>query len=123
MKLADCIQTADWKAEKHVPAITVPAEIKAGEFFTVQACVGKDIAHPNTLEHNIQWVQLFFKPEGSKFAIELGKTVFTAHGESDTFTNPCLCLNTKINTNGTFIALSYCNIHGLWEDSVEVKVL
>ena len=123
MKLAELIQSADWKAEKHVPAITLPDTIKAGEAFTVQACVGKEIAHPNTLEHHINWIQLFFKPEGSKFAIDLGRADFLAHGQSDVVSNPCLCINTKVATNGTIIALSYCNIHGLWESSAEIKLV
>ena len=105
------------------PATIYEADLKADEFIERQILrLGLDYL-PMEDRNNIQSVQLFFKPEGGKFAIELGKTAFTAHGESDTFTNPCLCLNTKINTNGTFIALSYCNIHGLWEDSVDVKVL
>ena len=48
MKFADVIQTADWKAEKHVPAITAPAAVKAGDKFVVELSVGKEIAHPNT---------------------------------------------------------------------------
>lgn len=33
--LAELFQTADWKAEKHVPVIEAPDEVKAGEPFAV----------------------------------------------------------------------------------------
>ncbi|MBE0526714.1 MAG: Neelaredoxin, partial [Candidatus Thorarchaeota archaeon] len=40
------IQTADWKNEKHVPAIDI-IKIEDGRVF-VKVQVGKEIAHPNT---------------------------------------------------------------------------
>ena len=30
MKFAEVVQTADWKAEKHVPVIVAPGSVKAG---------------------------------------------------------------------------------------------
>jgi superoxide reductase len=47
--------------------IEVPAQVRAGEAFQVKVCVGKEIAHPNTGEHHIAWVDLYFHPEGEKF--------------------------------------------------------
>ena len=88
MKFADVIQTADWKAEKHVPAITAPAAVKAGEKFVVEVSVGKEIAHPNTTEHHIRSIKLYFKPEAGKFAYEVGSFDFSAHlscSSSNTF--------------------------------------
>ena len=82
MKFADVIQTADWKAEKHVPAITAPVAVKAGEKFVVEVSVGKEIAHPNTTEHHIRSIKLYFKPEAGKFAYEVGSYDFSAHAES-----------------------------------------
>ena len=35
---------------------------------------------------------------------------------------PFSCLQTKLAKSGTLIALSYCNLHGLWESSQEIKV-
>ena len=61
-------QTADWKSEKHVPAIECPDAVAADEIFEVKVSLGKEVAHPNTTEHHIRWIQLFFKPEGGKFA-------------------------------------------------------
>ena len=41
MKFAEVVQTADWKAEKHVPVIVAPDSVKAGEKFVVEVSVGK----------------------------------------------------------------------------------
>jgi superoxide reductase len=72
VKIADLVQSADWKTEKHVPVIEAPESVKAGEKFIVQVSVGKEIAHPNTTEHHIRGIRLYFKPEGGKFAYLLG---------------------------------------------------
>ena len=66
MKFSDVIQSADWKTEKHVPAIEAPATVKAGEVFNVTVSVGKEVAHPNTTEHHIRWIRLAYKPAEAK---------------------------------------------------------
>ncbi len=129
MKIGETIQSADWKSEKHVPVIEAPAEVKAGEAFVINACVGKEIAHPNTTEHHIRWIQLFFKPDSGKVVYELAKVDFNVHGESakganqgPAYTEPAACVRAKITEGGEIIAVSYCNIHGLWESSAKISV-
>ncbi|MBC7238051.1 MAG: Neelaredoxin, partial [Chloroflexi bacterium] len=65
--LSGQIQHADWKTEKHVPVIECPDTVKAGEFFEVTVSIGKEVAHPNTTEHHIAWITLYYQPEGDKF--------------------------------------------------------
>jgi superoxide reductase len=129
MKFADLVQSADWKVEKHVPVIEAPDSVKAGERFTVHVSVGKEIAHPNTTEHHIRWIKLYFKPEGGKFACELGVFEFSAHGESvegpnkgPAYSDPAALAAVKLNAPGTLLASAYCNIHGLWESSKTIIV-
>jgi superoxide reductase len=122
MKIADLVQGADWKAEKHVPVIDAPESVKAGEKVTIEVCVGKEISHPNTTEHHIRWIKLYFKPDNAKFTYEVASFEFTAHGESTEgankgpiFTEPFAKTVIKLSSSGTLVAESYCNIHGLWE--------
>ncbi len=122
-------QSADWKTEKHSPVVEIVGSIAKGETITVNASVGKEIAHPNTTEHHISWIQLFFLPEGEKFAVELGKFDFDAHGASaqgpntsTIFTDPDVTVKFKTEKSGKVLASSYCNIHGLWESELEVNV-
>lgn len=129
MKFADVIQTADWKAEKHVPVIQAPARVKADETFDVKVCVGAEIPHPNTTEHHISWIKLYFKPANGKFAHEVASFAFTAHGEDaagpnkgPVYTQPAGQATLKLATSGTLLAEAYCNIHGLWENAAEITV-
>jgi superoxide reductase len=123
------IQKADWKKEKHVPVIECPDSVAAGDFFDVVISLGKEIAHPNTTEHHIRWIVLFFHPEGAKFPYQVGRYEFNAHGESvegpnqgPVYTNHCVMTSMKTDKPGVLLAASYCNIHGLWQGSKEIKV-
>ncbi|SHK33363.1 class II SORL domain-containing protein [Paramaledivibacter caminithermalis] len=120
--LGHFLQTGDWKGEKHVPVIHAPEKTKAGEAFELKISIGDEIKHPNTLEHHISWFKVFFHPEGSKFPVEIGNFKFTAHGEGDIYDEPVVSTNVKLNKSGTIYALSYCNIHGLWENFKEIVV-
>ena len=115
-------QTADWKNEKHVPVIHVPESINAGEEVELKVLIGEEIAHPNTLEHHIVWMKVYFHPEGAKFPVEIGTYDFRAHGEAELFTEPYFVTKFKTNKPGTILVSSYCNIHGLWENSAELKL-
>jgi len=129
VKLGDRIQSADWKKEKHVPVIECPDEVDAGEMFEVKASLGKEIAHPNTTEHHIRWITLYFHPEGGNFTYDVGHFEFNAHGESikganegPVYTHHGVTAALKLSQSGTLHAMSYCNIHGLWESSKEITV-
>ncbi len=120
--IGEFIQSADWKREKHTPVIEAPTRVKKGEPFTVTVSVGKEIAHPNTFEHYIAWIDLFFQPKGNKFVYQVGRFEFSAHGEVETFAVPKASVAMQIAQSGTLRALALCNIHGLWESSVEIEV-
>lgn len=127
MSIGEFVKSADFKSEKHVPVIVVPAGVKAGEAFEVEVSVGKEIPHPNTTEHFINWISLYFKAADGAI-INLGRADFTAHGESAAganegaaHTDPFAVFKVKLEKEGTLFATSYCNIHGLWEGTAEVK--
>jgi superoxide reductase len=120
-ELSERIQRADWKKEKHVPVIEAPDRVQADEFFEVK------VTHPNTTEHHISWITLYFQPEGIKFTHQVGHFEFSAHGESvagpnqgPVYTHHEAATSLKINKPGTLYALALCNIHGLWESSKEI---
>lgn len=121
MTIANFIKSGDWKAEKHVPVITIPENIVANEFFEVKLSVGEEISHPNTLEHHIAWYKLFYVQEGSQVIVELASNNFVAHGELDNYNDYSFTTKIKLPKPGKLIALSYCNIHGLWENEMDVK--
>lgn len=120
--LGQFLQTADWKNEKHVPVIHAPETVKKGEEFDVKVMVGEEIKHPNQLEHHIKWIKVFFHGENDKFPIELATFLFTAHGEAGVFNEPVGKTVAKLDHSGKLYAMAYCNIHGLWENNVAIKV-
>ncbi len=64
-ELSEHIQRADWKKEKHVPVMDCPDSVKAGEVFQVMVTLGKEVAHPNTMEHHIRRISLYYHEEGA----------------------------------------------------------
>ncbi|MFI4912523.1 MAG: class II SORL domain-containing protein [Sedimentisphaeraceae bacterium JB056] len=128
-KLSEQFKTADWKNEKHVPVIECSDTVEKGQLFNVKVTVGKEVAHPNTTAHHIRWIKLLVKEEGSKALVEIANMEFNAHGASadgaDTsgiYTNHEAIISMKMEKSGTLYAMSYCNIHGLWESMREIKV-
>jgi len=129
-ELSERIQKADWKKEKHAPVIECPDQVKADEVFEVKVGLGKEIAHPNTTEHHISWITLYFHPEGEKFTHQVGHFEFSAHGESTAgpnqgpvHTHHEVTTSLKVSKPGTLHALALCNIHGLWESSKEIGLI
>ena len=115
--LNEFFQSADWKKEKHAPVI----EVKSKDPVVVEVSVGKEIEHPNTVEHHIRWIQLLFHPEGEKFPVEIGRIDFNSHGDAGK-TEPKGYFSIKTDKPGTLIAFSFCNIHGFWKNEVALNL-
>lgn len=125
----DLFKSADWKKEKHVPVIDAPDKVKKGEIFNIKVEIGKEIPHPNTTEHHIRWVDVYFLPDGEIFPCQIGKLQFESHGESvqgpntsTVYTHPIAVISFKTGKSGTIFASSYCNVHGLWQNSKELQI-
>ena len=104
--------------EKHVPEIEAPASVKAGEAFDVTVIVGKEVAHPNTIEHHIKWIQIYASIEGRP-----SNPVHVATFDvGPTFGDPKVTFRMKLDSSACIFALEYCNVHGVWENSVDIMV-
>jgi superoxide reductase len=103
------------KTESHTPKIEAPDLIKADQAFEVRVMVGP---HPNTIEHSIRRVEVYFYEEGRPFnPILLATTNFTP-----VYSDPNVKLTLKLKKSGVIHVLQYCNLHGLWEGRKEIKV-
>ncbi|HCS75967.1 MAG TPA: superoxide reductase [Clostridiales bacterium] len=120
--LGKFLQSGDWKGEKHVPVIHAPEKVKADEGFELKVSIGDAVKHPNTFEHYIAWFKVFYMEDGGKFPVEVANFTFSAHGEAGVFSEPVCATQLKLSKSGKFYAISYCNIHGLWENSVDITV-
>ena len=129
-RIGDLFQTADSKTEKHVPVIDCPTTVSPGKAFEVKLSIGKEIPHPNSVRHHIRWMKLFFQPDGEKTAYEVAGFEFGSHGETAPdldkeliYNEPRATVRLTIDRPGALLAISYCNIHGLWENAAEVGLL
>ncbi len=125
----ELFQSADWKKEKHVPVIEAPDKANKGEFFRVTVSVGKEITHPNTTEHHIRWIEVYFLPDAEKFPYQIGRFEFNSHGESTqgpntstVFSHPEAVCSFRTDKGGLIFAASYCNIHGIWQSAKQIEI-
>lgn len=119
--LGQFLQTGDFKNEKHVPVIHLPEKIREGGEIEIKVSIGDDIKHPNTLDHHIVWIKLYYFSEEGKFPVEIADFNFSSHGEGGVFTEPVGLTHVILHKPGFIYAMAYCNIHGLWEHREEVK--
>ena len=70
----------------------------------------------------IAWISVFFQPEGAPVPFQVGHFAFSAHGEGDVYTSPSAVITFKTDKPGKLQALSFCNLHGLWQSSAAVKL-
>ncbi len=103
------------KAETHTPKIEAPDTVKAGEPFKVTIKVGP---HEMRDVHSIRRVELYIYEEGRAFnPIHVATVEFGPE-----YTEPEVTLTLKLKKNSVLYAVSYCNLHGLWEARKEIKV-
>ena len=113
MRLGELIKTAAEEGkEKHVPVIELMDCPEAGcTGKLVKVTVGKEVPHPNTVEHHIKWITLF----GVKGGVAVHIATFDL---GPTYGAPEVTLHVNLEGFSELIALEYCNIHGLWESSL-----
>lgn len=110
MSLANYLKTEDAAKEKHVPFIEAKECASCGELnVTIQ--VGKEVLHPSTVEHSIKTITLYGL-KGDKLE---QLTVFQLGDEN---TVPRVRTSVKKGKYEKLVATSYCNLHGLWENSL-----
>jgi superoxide reductase len=103
--------------EKHVPHIEAPSKAKAGKPFLVTVTVGKEVPHPNTIEHHIKWIQVYAKEAGERPVIHVA-----TFDLGPTYAAPTVSFPVILRKSSTLFTLEYCNIHGVWDSAVEVQV-
>jgi len=99
--------------KKHLPIITAPECVKAGEWFDVAVEVGRLLAHPNEQGHFIRFIDLY---AGDKYLVRLS----LAAGA----TSPVLKARVRLcKALGPLRALDVCNLHGTWEGAKDIEVV
>ena len=102
--------------EKHVPIIERGKGHGGTHENIVIVTVGKEVAHPNTIEHHIVWIDLFGVKKETNQVIFIGRCEFSATISEPTATFKVVNLD-QYKALG---AISYCNIHGVWKSTLEL---
>ena len=115
MKFGDILKSPEAEGkEKHVPVIEVGKSKGESGADIVHVIVGKEIPQPNTTEHHIAWIEVFgVKMDGQ--VIYPGRSAF-APG----YTIPNIRFQVPVAEFKPFCVLAYCNMHGVWENCLEV---
>jgi superoxide reductase len=110
MHLGELVKGASQEGkEKHVPVIELVDCPDCGER-VVKVTVGKEVAHPNTIEHHIKWIMLY--------GVKNGVAVHIASFDlGPTYGVPTVTAHANLADFSELIAVEYCNIHGLWESA------
>lgn len=115
MKLPALIKVQkDEGKEKHIPHLEIDKGHKSGSDI-IRIVVGHEIPHPNTVKHHVAWFELYGVKKDNNQVINLGRASC-----APVYSNP----NVRFQINAiedfkSFHALAYCNIHGLWSNSLD----
>ena len=103
--------------KSHAPVITAPATVKAGEPFAVKVSVG-EVLHPMGPVHWIECIDLGIGNEPA------GRITFQPKGylKPEAVFMAILSADAASAGKVTLLAQQRCNLHGLWEGSVDIAV-
>ena len=103
--------------KKHVPVITAPGKVKAGEIFEVGVVIGK-VLHPMGPTHWIEYLQLSIGNEPA------GTVIFRSHGYLKPEARFSVVLDENLKGKKvSLVATLKCNLHGIWQHYVNVEVV
>lgn len=107
MSFSDYVKPASAEGkEKHAPIIEVSGN-------TVTVTVGKEVTHPNTLEHHIKWIRLYGIKKDTNLPVDIAYLDI-----APMLTQPKMTVELIDADYKELYAVSYCNIHGVWENSI-----
>ena len=113
VNMVEDIEHASDLEKKHLPVISAPARVKKGECFEVTVEVGKLMQHPNEPSHFIQFIELYADDT------YLTRMDFTARTTCPVM-KVCLSLDQSYDK---LRAYERCNLHGTWENELDIKVI
>jgi superoxide reductase len=115
MEFCGIVKTGkDEGKEKHVPRIAIDKGHKEGKDI-VRVVVGHDVPHPQH-RRTSHLLDRTLRGEAGYQVINLGRAAWAPF-----YANPNIRFQiNQIEEFKAFHALAYCNIHGVWESSLEV---
>jgi superoxide reductase len=103
--------------KSHAPVLTAPASVKAGEPFTVEVAVGENL-HVMGPTHWIGFIELSIGNEPA------GRADLQSKGYLKPKVAFTMVMPREAAPSGkvTLVAKQECNLHGLWEGTLDIAV-
>jgi superoxide reductase len=98
-RVAD-FEGADDFTKKHTPYITSQRD---GDTVVITVEVGHEVAHPNTLDHFIMYIEVYAS------MVPIARFQFTP-----TVTWPKVSFSATLPPDTQVMAIEHCNLHGVW---------
>ncbi|MGD0854903.1 MAG: desulfoferrodoxin family protein [Dehalococcoidia bacterium] len=115
MRFSDLVKGRNSEGkEKHIPSIEMMKGQGKGGKDLVEVVVGREAPHPNTPEHYIVWIQLFGVLKDGHI-LDLGRAVFKPG-----VGKPVYSVEIDGSQFNHLFSFSYCNLHGVWEQHMEI---
>jgi superoxide reductase len=101
----------------HAPVVKAPAAVKAGVPFTVEVSVGESL-HPMGPAHWIEYLDLSIGNEPA------GRVILQPKGylKPQAVFTVVLAADAAPSGMVTLLAREHCNLHGLWEGSLDISL-
>jgi len=101
----------------HSPVIKVPKKIKADEVFPVEIAIGQ-VPHPMGPTHWIEYLQLNIGNEPA------ANVIFRSHGYAKANAKFDAVVGNELKGKTVSLIVQIkCNLHGIWQNHVNVKVV
>ena len=101
----------------HIPVITAPEKVKAGDVFNVDVAIGKEM-HPMGPTHWIEHVQLDIGNEPA------GNVIFRSKGFLKAKTRFSVVPGEDLKGKKVSLVVTLkCNLHGIWQHYANVEVV
>jgi superoxide reductase len=101
----------------HAPVVNAPLSVRAGEPFTIEIAVGESL-HPMGPSHWIEYIELYIGNEPA------GRADLQSKGYLKPKVTFTMVLSKDVAPEGkvSLVARQFCNLHGLWEGSLDIAV-
>ena len=117
------LKTTKCKIQNHTPVIECPDKVEADKIFQIKLSLGNGIGHPDTNEHHICRVSLYYSDNEGKTVRQIAGIKYDSHSPNrDALSRYETTVDAKIPESGVLHAIAYCNIHGLAEAIKQITV-
>jgi superoxide reductase len=118
------LRTKERKVRSHTPVIECPEKVEAGKIFQIKISLGDGTGYPDTTEHHIRRVSLYYSDNDGKTVRQIAGVEFDSHSPNrDALSRYETIVDAKITESGILHAMAYCNVHGLAEAIRQITVI